>query len=104
MQMGRWFGYRAGYRDLVRLWISRNEPAKPNPIDIYDRYQSVCIDEENLRRKFKEWYEAVLPDGTKINPLMIRPLIELSDVSLLPVAKNKMWNTELEKKGFQDLH
>lgn len=104
MQMGRWFGYRAGYRDLVRLWISRNEPAKPNPIDIYDRYQTVCIDEENLRRKFAEWYGTVLPDGSKINPLMIRPLIELSDVSLLPVAKNKMWNTVLEKKGFQDIH
>ena len=104
MQMGRWFGYRAGYQDLVRLWISRNEPAKPNPIDIYDRYQSVCIDEEKLRRKFKEWYEEPLPDGTKITPLMVRPLIELSDIALLPVAKNKMWNTELTKKGFEDLH
>lgn len=104
MQMGRWFGYREGYRDLVRLWISRNEPAKPNPIDIYDRYQSVCIDEEKLRRKFKEWYEVPLPDGTKVTPIMIRPLIELSDVSLLPVARNKMWNTELKKKGFEDLH
>lgn len=104
MQMGRWFGYRAGYQDLVRLWISRNEPAKPNPIDIYDRYQSVCIDEEKLRRRFREWYEERLPDGTKITPLMVRPLIELSDVSLLPVAKNKMWNTELTKKGFEDIH
>lgn len=36
MQMGRWFGYRAGYRDLVRLWISRNEAARPLPVDIYD--------------------------------------------------------------------
>lgn len=27
MQMGRWFGYRHGYEDLVRIWISRSTEA-----------------------------------------------------------------------------
>jgi hypothetical protein len=104
MQMGRWFGYREGYRDLVRLWISRKEPAKPEPLDIYSKYQAVCIDEEKLRRRFTEWYSSPLPDGSKITPLMVRPLIEQFDSSLLPVAKNQMWNVELVSKVFQGLH
>ena len=26
MQMGRWFGFRPGYRDLVRLYVGRASP------------------------------------------------------------------------------
>lgn len=104
MQMGRWFGYRAGYRDLVRLWISREEIAKPKAIDIYDNYQSICIDEEYLRRKFLEWYGTELEDGAKLTPLMIRPLIELYDSRLQPVAKGQMWNAELKSMTYSGTH
>lgn len=104
MQMGRWFGYREGYRDLIRLWISRAEPARPAPIDIYARYEAVCIDEEKLRRRFNEWYSEPLRDGTRVTPLMVRPLIEQFDTNLLPVARNQMWNVEIVSKIFQDIH
>jgi len=104
MQMGRWFGYRAGYQDLVRLWISRAEAARPNPFDIYDAYQSICIDEERLRRNFQIWYEDEQEDGTKITPIQVRPLIELDNPLLKPVAKNHMWNAELVNKGFSGVH
>lgn len=100
MQMGRWFGYRAGYRDLVRLWISRNEDARPEPVDIYDFFESVCIDEETLRRKFREWYEQRNPDGSRISPIQIRPLISTVDVRLKPVAPNQMWNARLESLSY----
>lgn len=100
MQMGRWFGYRAGYRDLVRLWISRNEPARPSPVDIYDFFESVCIDEETLRRKFREWYELRNPDGSRITPIQIRPLISTVDARLKPVARNQMWNARLESMTY----
>jgi len=95
MQMGRWFGYRAGYRDLVRLWISRNEAARPVPVDIYNFFESVCIDEETLRRKFREWYDMRNPDGSRITPIQIRPLISTVDARLKPVARNQMWNAQL---------
>jgi len=95
MQMGRWFGYRAGYRDLVRLWISRNEAARPIPVDIYGFFESVCIDEETLRRKFREWYELRNPDRSRITPIQIRPLIATVDARLKPVARNQMWNARL---------
>lgn len=100
MQMGRWFGYRAGYRDLVRLWISRQESAKPSPVDIYDFFESVCIDEETLRRKFKQWYDYRSPDGKRITPIQIRPLISTVDSRLRPVAKNQMWNARLDAMTF----
>jgi len=100
MQMGRWFGYRAGYRDLVRLWISRQESAKPTAVDIYDFFESVCIDEETLRRKFREWYEHRNADGSRITPIQIRPLISTVDSRLKPVAKNQMWNARLDSMTF----
>lgn len=100
MQMGRWFGYRAGYRDLVRLWISRQEPARPSPVDIYDFFESVCIDEETLRRKFRDWYEQRNADGSRITPIQIRPLISTVDSRLKPVAKNQMWNARLDSMTF----
>lgn len=100
MQMGRWFGYRAGYRDLVRLWISRQEAARPIPVDIYDFFESVCIDEETLRRKFREWYEHRNADGSRITPIQIRPLISTVDSRLKPVAKNQMWNARLDSMTF----
>ena len=104
MQMGRWFGYRAGYRDLVRVWISRAEPARPEPIDIYSYFESVCIDEERLRGKFKEWYESRSEDGTRITPIQIRPLIESVDSRLRPVARGQMWNARLEVLSYTGPH
>ena len=104
MQMGRWFGYRAGYRDLVRVWISRSEPSRPDPVDIYSFFESVCIDEERLRAKFKEWYEYRNDDGTRITPIQIRPLIESIDTRLRPVARGQMWNARLELLTYSGPH
>lgn len=104
MQMGRWFGYRAGYRDLVRLYISRCEPARPVDVDIYDFYESVCIDEERVRRKFVEWYQTRREDGSRITPLDIRPLISTVDQRLSPVARNQMWHAEIVSQSFSGPH
>jgi hypothetical protein len=96
MQMGRWFGYRAGYQDLVRLYISRREEAKPAPIDVYDIFESVCIDEENLRRNFKRWYNSI----PRVTPEQLRPLIGTCDNRLLPAPKNQMWPVQLVATNF----
>lgn len=96
MQMGRWFGYRAGYQDLVRLYISRREEAKPEPIDVYDIFESVCIDEEDLRRNFKLWYNSV----PRVTPKQLRPLIGTCDSRILPAPKNQMWPVRLVATNF----
>jgi len=96
MQMGRWFGYRAGYQDLVRLYISRREEAKPDPIDVYDIFESICIDEETLRRNFKLWYNSI----PRVTPKQLRPLIGTCDTRILPAPKNQMWPVRLIANNF----
>ena len=39
MQMGRWFGFRAGYKDLVRLYIGRNEQDRTMYLDLYEAFE-----------------------------------------------------------------
>jgi hypothetical protein len=95
MQMGRWFGYRGGYQDLVRLYISRNERIGKEVIDVYGIYESTCIDEERTRRNFVQWFNTEQPDGRRLTPTEIRPLIEISDARLKPVKDNEKWRAKL---------
>lgn len=94
MQMGRWFGYRAGYQDLVRLYISRAEPARPLPVDIYDVFEKTCRDEEGLRRDFIRWYNTPGPNGERFTPEMMRAVVSVCDTQLLPAPKGAMRRTE----------
>ena len=45
MQMGRWFGYRPGYSDLIRLYTTK---------DIVDDYSAITVAAEELNAKFRE--------------------------------------------------
>jgi len=95
MQMGRWFGYRGGYQDLVRLYISRNERIGKEIIDVYGIYETTCIDEEKSRRNFIQWFNTEQPDGRRLTPTEIRPMIEISDSRLKPVKNNEKWRAKL---------
>ena len=54
MQMGRWFGFREGYQDLVRLYTTP---------DLYDAFEAVCLDEEYFRNEIKQYANLVqVPD------------------------------------------
>jgi hypothetical protein len=94
MQMGRWFGFRPGYRDLVRLYIARREPLPGGRwIDLYKAFEDLCRDEEALRQLLHEYEE----EG--IIPKQVPPLIQQSHPDLLPTARNKMWNAYLRSKN-----
>ena len=89
MQMGRWFGFRPGYRDLVRLYTTP---------DLHDLFEAACRDEEFLRRELEQY--SVLEDGVKqITPRQIPPLIAQHRPDLRPTAPNKMWNARLVLKS-----
>jgi hypothetical protein len=92
MQMGRWFGYRAGYEDLVRLFIGREEP-KPNGeiIDLYLAFEAACRDEIAFREELRQY--AGLPGDERIKPVQVPPLVQAH--LLRPTAPNKMYNAEL---------
>jgi len=94
MQMGRWFGFRRGYQDLVRLYIGRAESDGRSTIDLYESFEAVVRDEEAFRRQLRQY--AKLIDGRpQITPRDIPPLVSQHLPTIAPSARNKMFNAEL---------
>ncbi|WP_181802639.1 Z1 domain-containing protein [Streptomyces shenzhenensis] len=98
MQMGRWFGFRPGYRDLVRLYIGRDEPLgrgrNAKTVDLYEAFEAICRDEELFRDELARY--ATLVDGQpQVTPAQIPPLVAQHLSWVKPSARNKMFNAEL---------
>ena len=70
MQMGRWFGYRSGYADLVRLYIGRSESIGKKTIDLYRAFEAMCRDEEQFRR-----VECAFGSDQPLVPVMVRHVV-----------------------------
>ncbi len=97
MQMGRWFGFRAGYSDLVRLFIGRAEPIGKNAtFDLYKAFEAVCRDELEFRQELRRYANLVGKD--RITPKQVPPLVPAH--LLRPTAANKMYNAVLKFKNF----
>ncbi|MEU6654942.1 Z1 domain-containing protein [Streptomyces sp. NPDC046900] len=95
MQMGRWFGFRPGYRDLVRLYIGREEPlTRTRTVDLYEAFEAICRDEELFRQELKQYAELI--DGKpQVIPDEVPPLVAQHLPWVKPSARNKMFNAEL---------
>jgi hypothetical protein len=94
MQMGRWFGFREGFRDLVRLYVGRAEIDGSKTVDLYEAFEAIVKDEEAFRDQLRQY--AVLVDGRpQITPRDIPPLVSQHLPWLRPAARNKMFNAEL---------
>ncbi|MGW1756621.1 Z1 domain-containing protein [Streptomyces mirabilis] len=98
MQMGRWFGFRPGYRDLVRLYIGREEALgrarNTKTVDLYEAFEAICRDEELFRAELARY--APLVDGhPQVTPAQIPPLVAQHLPWVKPSARNKMFNAEL---------
>lgn len=96
MQMGRWFGFRPGYRDLVRVFLGVQE-GKNQSLDLVGLFKEVCRMEERFREEIKRYVRR--PGAPKITPRQIPPLIAISG-NLPPTARNKMFNAVVAKKNF----
>ena len=58
MQMGRWFGYRPGYVDLCRIYLSP---------ELIEWFQHITLADEELRQEFKYMAEAgYTPDSFRL--------------------------------------
>ncbi len=85
MQMGRWFGFRKNYRDLVRLYITR---------ELYEGFEAIVRDEEYFRNELRRYAKPI--DGeSQITPKQIPPLVAQHLPWLKPAAANKMYNAVL---------
>ncbi|MGY1701418.1 Z1 domain-containing protein [Geodermatophilus sp. SYSU D00766] len=101
MQMGRWFGFRRGYRDLVRLYIGRSVPGPRNTtIDLYEAFEAVVRDEEDFREELAR-YAAIneVTGHPQVRPEDVPPMVFQQLPWLKPTATNKMYNAELTTQG-----
>jgi hypothetical protein len=80
LQMGRWFGYRKGYEDLVRIYTSEL---------LWKQYKDLAIVELEFRANVKEMIE----DDKRPREFSIgvRQIL-----GMLPVSKNKLGAASLE--------
>lgn len=62
LQMGRWFGYREGYQDLIRIWMPNH------PDDLHSYYRSLALVEAEIR----ETIETARLDGLTPGELPVR--------------------------------
>ncbi|MCC9178350.1 Z1 domain-containing protein [Arthrobacter sp. zg-Y750] len=98
MQMGRWFGYRPGYRDLVRLYIGRNVPASAKSsqtYDLYEAFESIIGDEEEFRDQLEQFAELDENGQPQVRPIEIPPLVSQSLPWLRPTARSRMYNAQI---------
>lgn len=86
MQMGRWFGFRKNYEDLVRLFLGREERKGKAPLDLYDEFRACCLDEEEFRGQLIRY---ALDGENPLRPEDVPPLVYSSGL-LEPTSKNKM--------------
>jgi hypothetical protein len=97
MQMGRWFGFRELYHDLVRVFIGRGE-GRSGSFDIYEAFEGICRDEEAFRLELQRY--ALPVDGTDpITPMQVPPLVASHLAWVPPTARNKMFNALIRFKN-----
>lgn len=100
MQMGRWFGYREGYRDLVRLYIARKiVDGRGKTYDLYDAFTAIVQDEEAFREQLRR-FSGKDEDGRPfVRPVDVPPLVFQQLPWLKPTSPTKMYNAVLDFEG-----
>ena len=78
MQMGRWFGYRDGYSDLCRIWMTNNS---------IEWYEYICTATEELKGEIN------VMQNTKKTPEEFGLLVRNDVSGLLITGRNKMRST-----------
>ncbi|MEU8538563.1 Z1 domain-containing protein [Streptomyces sp. NPDC048717] len=94
MQMGRWFGFREGYRDLVRLYLGRQETVGKKEIDLYQGFEAICRDEEAFRSELEQ-YSVPVDGRPQVTPDKVPPLVSQHIPWLKPTSPKKMYNSRL---------
>jgi hypothetical protein len=82
LQMGRWFGYRKGYEDLVRIYTNAT---------LWRQFKDLAIVELEFRESISEMINEDPPKTPKEFAVAVRQIL-----GLLPTAKNKLGAAVLE--------
>lgn len=98
LQMGRWFGYRFGYQDLVRIYLASNASiTKKQTVNLYEAFREIAISEEAFRNQLSI-YSSWDKDKPAITPKDIRPLVLQSLPWLKPTAAAKMQLAKIKRQ------
>lgn len=90
MQTGRWFGFRKGYQDLVRLYAPR---------DLVELFEAAMHDEELFRDNVKIYANQPLDSEKRLTPSRIAPMVRQSLPNLKPTSANKMFNAYIRSSA-----
>src|SRR5439155_619914 len=99
MQMGRWFGFRNGYGDLVRLYLGREEPLDKKgkrALDLLEAFKATCLDEEEFRTEIRRY--AAIEGKDRLRPIDVPPLVPSH--MLRPTSPNKMRYARIQLMNF----
>ncbi|MBH0097614.1 Z1 domain-containing protein [Salinibacterium sp. NSLL150] len=100
MQMGRWFGYRPGHNDLVRLYIGREVlDGRKKSFDLYGAFTSIVEDEEEFRDQLKKFADRTEEGKPVVRPIHVPPMVFQQLPWLRPTGANKMYNAVLQYEG-----
>ncbi|MDY6808084.1 MAG: Z1 domain-containing protein [Actinomycetota bacterium] len=100
MQMGRWFGFRPGYRDLVRLFIGRDVPGPGGQsFDMYRAFESIVDDEEDFRAELARFTGFNSEGEPMVTPRDVPPMVFQRLPWLKPTASNKMYNAVMTHRS-----
>ena len=102
MQMGRWFGFRKGYQDLVRLYIARELRTGNRTLDLYEAFGAIMYAEELFRDELRR-YAQLVEGRPQIRPIQVPPLVTQHLPWLRPTAANKMFNARLVVRRQQEI-
>lgn len=77
LQMGRWFGYRPGYGDLVRLWTSE---------DLWESFRFLSMVEDDLRAEVRRYFDEGLRPGQVAIRIRTHPSLAVTGRNRLQFA------------------
>jgi len=84
LQMGRWFGYRTGYEDLPRVWVTEG---------LDDDYAFLARVEKDLRDEIRS------VEGSELTPRELGVKIRSHPGRLQVTASNKMFHAHVAQLG-----
>ena len=90
MQTGRWFGFRKGYQDLVRLYA---------PPSLTEMFESAMHDEDAFRENIRVYEELDGSNKPRLTPMELAPLVQQSLTHLKPTSASKMFNAYIVKSA-----
>lgn len=88
LQMGRWFGYRQGYEDLPRVWVTKG----------LDRDYAFLA---RVERDLREEIESV--QGSEFTPRQVGVKVRAHPGRLQVTADNKMYSAKLVQLGLSGI-